>query len=196
MQEETPLLDPDILVCSVGTEILLHRQPDVQWEEYLNQGWDREKVCSVAAQFPELKMQDPSEQRTHKVSFKLSVPNPAHLIEGLRRHLSDAKLDTSVIYSGGVDVDILPSRASKGKALSFLLDQVAKITDSNPKVLVCGDSGNDIELFAVPGVLGCMVANAHAELRDWVTQNGDDRVFHATQDGPGGILEAIEHFRL
>lgn len=42
----------------------------------------------------------------------------------LRSQLEAAGLDTSVIFSAGVDLDILPSRASKGKALSFLLKQV------------------------------------------------------------------------
>lgn len=45
------------------------------------------------------------------------------------------------------------------------------------------------------GVHGCMVANAHKELRDWCEANGHDRIFAATQDGPGGIFEALHHFR-
>ena len=61
--------------------------------------------------------------------------------------------------------------------------------------MVCGDSGNDVELFAVPGVMGCMVANAHAELRDWCAANGAGRrIFGATADGPGGIRQALLHF--
>lgn len=47
-------------------------------------------------------------------------------------------------------------------------------------VLVNGDSGNDVELFAVPRVRGCMVANAHPELRDWCTANASPNIFQVT----------------
>jgi len=40
-----------------------------------------------------------------------------------------------------------------------------------------------------------MVANAHPELREWCKANAHDRIFEATQDGPGGIYEALHHFR-
>ena len=44
-------------------------------------------------------------------------------------------------------------------------------------VLVNGDSGNDIELFAVPGVRGCMVANAHPELKKWCDAHPSPNLF-------------------
>eukprot|EP00887_Chlorella_sp_A99_P002358 scaffold10.g2358.t1 len=190
---EVPLLKPDILVCSVGTEILLGGQPDAEWEEFMNKGWDREAAARIAAELPELELQAPSEQRSHKISYKLSVADPEAVLSRLRERLAGAGLDTNVIYSGGVDVDILPSGASKGKALSFLLRQFESF-GGRPEVLVCGDSGNDIELFAVPGVHGCMVANAHTELRQWCEANLHDRLFRATENGPGGIYQALHQF--
>ena len=47
-------------------------------------------------------------------------------------------------------------------------------------VLVNGDSGNDVELFAVPGVKGTMVANAHPELREWCNAHASDNIFQVT----------------
>ena len=44
-------------------------------------------------------------------------------------------------------------------------------------VLVNGDSGNDIELFAVPGVRGCMVLNAHPELKKWCDAHPSSNLF-------------------
>ncbi|KAL4440460.1 hypothetical protein ABPG75_003461 [Micractinium tetrahymenae] len=195
LASEVPLLKPDILVCSVGTEILINGQADAEWEAHLNEGWDRAAAEGIAAKLPELEMQRESEQRPHKISYKLRVADPDRVLGALRSDLAAAGLDTNVIFSGGEDLDILPSRASKGKALSFLLKQF----ESGPGlpeagVMVCGDSGNDIELFVVPGVHGCMVANAHKELRDWCEANMHDRIFAATQDGPGGIYEALHHF--
>jgi hypothetical protein len=40
-----------------------------------------------------------------------------------------------------------------------------------------------------------MVANAMPELRQWCEANLHDKLFRATQDGPGGIVEALHHFR-
>ena len=48
-------------------------------------------------------------------------------------------------------------------------------------VLVCGDSGNDIELFAVPDVRGCMVSNAHPELRQWCDAHASPNLFQVCE---------------
>ena len=137
-----------------------------------------------------------------------------------------------IIYSGGMDVDILPEGASKGEGLKFLLRQVGShiplsgggllrqgqrhhghdawqrmrcseepnfdrlAVTTNPQccivqikeagnapkdgVMVCGDSGNDVELFAVPGVRGCMVVNAHQELKQWCDAHASPDLFQAS----------------
>lgn len=60
-----PLLSPNVLICSVGSEILYldpptgQYIPDHNWEEHLNEGgaWDRQKVANIVAKMPQLKMQ-------------------------------------------------------------------------------------------------------------------------------------------
>lgn len=57
-----------------------------------------------------------------------------------------------------------------------------------PGVQVNGDSGNDIELFEVPGVRGCVVANAHPELRQFAeaaVAAGNTNIALATQPCAG-----------
>lgn len=99
-------------------------------------------------------------------------------MDELARQLKEAGLSVNVIYSAGVDVDILPASASKGKALAFLLEEMEKGPGRPARgTLVAGDSGNDVELFAVPGVYGCMVANAHPELRQWCDEHPSERLF-------------------
>lgn len=46
------------------------------------------------------------------------------VIARLQDALSQAGVRAKLIYSGGVDLDILPEGASKGKGLEFLLRQV------------------------------------------------------------------------
>ena len=62
----------------------------------------------------------------------------------------------------------------KAETFCQIQEQLGGLEDG---VLVNGDSGNDIELFEVPGARGTMVSNAHPELREWVAANPSDKIF-------------------
>lgn len=57
MQEEVPLATPDVLVCSVGTEIFFESSsesqpmPDAKWSQLLDQGWNRQAIAETAVSF-------------------------------------------------------------------------------------------------------------------------------------------------
>lgn len=62
VQAEVPLGDPDVLVCSVGTEIFFEHtgedpEPDKKWFDTLERGWNRDAAIEAAAGFPQLKLQ-------------------------------------------------------------------------------------------------------------------------------------------
>ena len=60
VQREVPLLAvPDVLVCSVGTEIFLESTggADEGWQRVLDEGWDHSAAVAAAEGIPELKPQ-------------------------------------------------------------------------------------------------------------------------------------------
>ena len=184
--EEQKLILPDYLIASVGTEIYVAPDYDLDsdWRTELRPHWDREAVESILSDIPELTPQPL--QFEFKQSYYLTE-NAEHVIAEMERRMTAAGLRYKIIYSSDRDLDVLAGKGGKGSVLRFLQK---KLSLSEDQILVCGDSGNDLEMLA-EGFLGVAVGNAKRELRE---AHLPPTVYRAQAECAGGIIEAIEHF--
>lgn len=188
---EEKLLIPDFLVCNVGTEIhsviaSSHYQLDPGWKKrLLRTGWDREKLEGLLRDIPELALQEEACQREFKLSYYLTE-NAEEVLRKIEQRLSSFQMNCKVIYSVERCLDILPAAAGKGAALEYLQQ---KLSLERSQVLVCGDSGNDLDMLS-QGFWGAIVGNAEPQLKKIYLPN----VYIADDVYAGGIMEAIRHF--
>lgn len=195
LSREKPLLQPDILICAVGTEIYHQNQEsaDPVWADQLSHHWDRDLVVSIAAHFADLMPQPDSEQRPFKVSYFLTEQAAVEVLPQLEHRLQVAGLDTQVIYSGSKDLDILPQQANKGMAMTFVRQSLGV---EPSQTVACGDSGNDIALFSDRSERGIIVGNAMPELLQWHHANPNPDRYLAKAHCAAGILEGLNYFGL
>ncbi|BAZ30470.1 sucrose phosphatase [Cylindrospermum sp. NIES-4074] len=195
-ERQKELLQPDILICAVGTEIYSYKDKDKltlnsKWSDHLSEAWDRELVEKISAAFTKLKLQPESEQRPLKVSYLLEEKFAEQIVPELKHSLLEQKLDIQVIYSGGKDLDILPRKANKGMAMTFVREN---LEIDVAQTVACGDSGNDIALFADREEKGIIVGNAKKELLDWHNANLNPNRHLAKAKFAAGIEEGLEYF--
>lgn len=177
----------DVVIASVGTEIYYgkHLHPSSSWETHISNKWNREKVRSALSGLSYLEYQEEDNQRRFKVSYYME-PAKDRLAE-VHETLLARRLKYNLIYSQDRNLDILPYRASKGKAIRFLS---YKWEIPLKHILVCGDSGNDEEMLRgePPGVV---VANYSPELQ---RLKGARKVYFAKSEYAAGILEGFAKY--
>ncbi|OGR18645.1 MAG: glycosyl transferase family 1 [Desulfobacterales bacterium GWB2_56_26] len=180
---------PDILICSVGTE--MYYGPDLRmdkgWQKHISHLWKPEEIKETLSRFDFLKFQEAEGQRSYKISYYLD--NEDNRLAKIHQALDERKLRYQVIYSHGQFLDVLPYRASKGRAVSYLRYKYEFL----PRyVMVAGDSGNDTDML-LGRTRGLIVGN-HSE--DLAHLRQAPRIYFSRGEYAAGIIEGLYHYGL
>jgi sucrose-phosphate synthase len=185
--EEHAVERPDILICSVGTEIYYGAtlSPDNGWHRHIAYQWRPEVIREKLGRLAFLEMQEPEKQKPFKVSYYME-DNP-ELLARVHEVLQINKIRYHLVYSHGEFLDILPYRASKGKAIRYLS---YKWNIPLADIMVCGDSGND-ESMLRGDTNGLVVANYSKELEKL---KGMRRIYFSNKAYAAGIIDGLRHY--
>jgi len=181
---------PDVLITSMGT--VIHYAPDLTrdevWASHIDHLWHRIEVRRIMAEVPGIELRPETEQSVFKLGYRIvdqqEAPDLAHIRSLLHQH----EQTVNVVLSFGENIDIVPSRASKGYALRWFADQ-REVPLEN--VLAAGGSGADEDLMR-GNTLAVVVANRHHEDLSELIET--ERIFFASRPYAAGIAEAIEHY--
>ena len=185
--EKNKIMPPDIIISGVGSEI--HYGPNLErdkgWEALISKNWKREKIVSTLKAFDFLTLQDNEVQRPYKISYHMA-PDKDRLAM-IHNLLARNRCRYQLIYSHEKYLDILPARASKGKAIRYI-SRKWEIPLTN--ILVCGDSGNDEEMLkGEPKAV--VVGNYSPELEPLKSSRN---VYFAHEEYAKGMLEGILYY--
>jgi HAD superfamily hydrolase (TIGR01484 family) len=93
----------------------------------------------------------------------------------------------SIVVSHGMFIDVIPTALGKGNAVRFLKDYLEIAGDA---VVVAGDSGNDMSMFATP-FNAIVPANSFTELK---TQAAKPWHYHSPHEAGEGVLDGLCYF--
>ncbi len=137
-------MTPDIIISCVGSQIYygdaFYR--DKGWETHISKNWKPGPMAACLEKIDFIHLQKESFQGPYKLSYYME-PGKDRLAR-IHHVLTQNLCLYTLIYSHEKYLDLLPYRASKGKAIRYL-GYKWEIPLKN--FLVCGDSGNDEEML-------------------------------------------------
>ena len=183
---------PSIVISSVGSEIhYAAGDPaerrwvvDEGYARHLEHQWDAEAVQEALAGVDGLTPQEDEAQRRFKRSYYL---DDAGRLDDVRAALERAGQRATIIYSHDAFLDVLPVRASKGKAVRYLSQKWGIAPE---RIAVAGDSGNDEEMLRGP-FRAIVVGNHAPELAHLKGKRG---IYVAAGAYAAGVLEGLRHW--
>jgi sucrose-phosphate synthase len=178
---------PDVAISSVGSEIYYGKDLHYGkgWEAHISAKWNRDKIVDLLKDFHFLKYQNDETQRRFKIGYEIEPAKDR--LAMIHERLLQNKCRYTMVFSLDRYLDILPYRASKGKAIRYL-SYKWEIPLKN--FLVFGDSGNDEEMLRGEP-LAAVVGNYSPELDKL---KGRKNIYFAEKGYAGGILEAIDRY--
>ncbi len=187
------LIDPDYMICGVGTLIYDNRGQQVlrDFNAVLEDHWDRAAVDEIVPRLIRNVQPQPAHQQTEFKSSWFANNLDQEPLDELREALAEAGLNASVVYSSSRDLDVLPRLANKGNALTWLLRHLG---EKPQHCVVAGDTANDSDMFRVKDLRGRILPdNAQPELLQSLIGM---EFYHARGHSAEGILEGLQHYRV
>jgi sucrose-phosphate synthase len=186
---EYSLPEPDILICSAGSEIFYSPdfEPDKGWESHISYLWKRDEIEKLLTDVPKLILQEEAAQREFKLSYYVDADFAEDDLNAIYKLLYENKLRAKLLLTENRFLDILPFRASKGNAIRFLSNKWRTPVE---KFITAGNSGNDIDMLK-GRVKGIVVGNHSPEMLS--LRNLKD-IYFAEKDLSEGVLEGVAYY--
>jgi len=189
---------PNAIVCSVGTEIYLSQnwELDREYEQALerkNPPFDPVKITVALAPVQWLQEQEPEKQGRFKKSYYSRNMKKEQVVSKAKEALDSNSINARIVFSvdretGKGLVDVLPQNASKHSAIRFLAEKWGIPSKS---VIVAGDSGNDIEMVCSE-FNSIVVGNASELLVSEAKKS--KKAFFSKKPAACGVLEGLKHY--
>ena len=209
------LPSPDYVISDVGTVIYQVAGHDWQqwrdWQQEIEPDWaglGHADLQVLLLDVAGLRLQESGKQNLHKLSYYVPLDaDTESLSAAIRRRLEARGIRASLVWSidepNGVGLlDVLPGRADKRHAVTFLMQRNGFGLD---ETVFAGDSGNDLPVLVseIPAVL---VANASGAVRhealSQAAASGNPSTLYIAQGGylgmngnyTAGVLEGVMHY--